>query len=452
MADELYRRIDWFFNHESYQYTDVLPNTTVRVFRGRLTSDARKAAHIEDQIHFIGGGGKTRLDRRHHAVDAAVIALMQPGIAQTLAERDSLREAQWMAGKLYPDEIPWQEYPNPGTERYESFQKWLERMRNLLELLNDALDNNRIAVTQSMRLALGNSVVHDDTVHKLTTVPLKSAIDAGTIRKASTPALYCALTRLPEYNEQDGLPENNERVINVHGRRVGPEDEISFFTSAAAQIAVRGGSADIGSTIHHARIYRCWEQNAKGKRKIFYGMIRVFQTDLMRYRNEDLFHAPLLEQSVSMRYAENRTAKAVLEDRAEYVGWLAVGDTIEVDFSEAQLSGQIAEFRDFVRALPHGNSSAYTCWVVDGFFNNTTLRLRPRILSAEGLKKLVEKTTIQVPDGATKIIEKQGWLPSVNMLATYHPICRRCNALGEDRQNSQSDLPSSWQWCRDSIE
>ena len=121
-------------------------------------------------------------------------------------------------------------------------------------------------------------------------------------------------------------------------------------------------------------------------------MIRVFQTDLMRYRNEDLFHAPLFEQSVSMRYAESRIAKAVLDNRAEYLGWLTVGDTIEVDFAEAQLTGQIAEFRDFVQSLPNGNSSAYSCWVVDGFFNKTQLRLRPRMLASEGIDTLGRKT------------------------------------------------------------
>ena len=447
MADELHRRIDWFFNHESYQYPDVLPNTTVGVFRGRLTSDARKAAHIEDQIHFVGGGGKTRLDRRHHAVDAAVIALMRPGIAQTLAERDSLRESQWLAGRLYPDEIPWQEYPNQGTARYESFRNWLTHMRALLELLNDALDSNRIAVTQSLRLSLGNSVAHDDTVHKLTKVPLKSAIDADTIRKSLTPALYCALTRLPEYDEQTGLPENDERSINVHGRYVGPEDEISFFTSAAAQIAVRGGSADIGSAIHHARIYRCWEQKAKGKKKIFYGMIRVFQTDLMRYRKQDLFHVPLPEQSVSLRYADAKIAHAVLDGCAEYLGWLCVGDTVEVDFVDTVLKDQIKTFVNFVGPLSHGNTFTYRTWTVEGFYDSSRIRLRPKYLAYEGLDSLKNRTDLEIPLELEKILNRPGWLCSVNVLATFHPVCKRYNAFGEERWVSHSDMPTSWQWC-----
>lgn len=51
------------------------------------------------------------------------------------------------------------------------------------------------------------------------------------------------------------------------------DDEMGFFASQAAQIAVQEGSADIGSAIHHARVYRCWKTNAKGVRKYFYGMI-----------------------------------------------------------------------------------------------------------------------------------------------------------------------------------
>lgn len=446
MADELHRRIDWFFNHDAYLYPDVLPNTSVRVFRGRLTSDARKASHIEDQMHFIGGGGKTRLDRRHHAVDAAVIAMMRPGVAQILAERDSLRESQRLVGKLYPGEIPWQEYPGSDSPGYTLFQNWLDHMRKLLELLNDALDNNRIAVTQWSRLSLGNSVAHDDTVHKLLSVPLGSALNADIIRKASTPALYCALTRLPDYDEKTGLPENQERRIVVHGQCLNADDKVSFFSSSAAQIMVRGGSADIGSAIHHARIYRCWEYRSKNKKKIFYGMIRVFQADLVRYRNQDLFSASLAEQSISMRYADQNTAQAVLAGRAEYLGWLCVGDTIVVDFADNKLPGQLSQFCDFVKQISQDNSAAYSCWSVDGFYDANRLRLRPRFLSSEGIDSVANKLQIEIPDAVVKTLKKPGWLVAVNTLSEYHPICRRYNALGECRWNSHSGMPVSWRW------
>lgn len=446
MADELHRRIDWFFNHDVYMRQGSEMLTKVYVFQGRLTADARKASHIEDKIHFVGGGGKTRFDRRHHAIDAAVIAMMRPGIAQTLVERDSLREAQWLVGRLYPGEIPWQKYPDAGSAHFELFRDWLAQMHKLLELLNDALDNNRISVTQSLRLSLGNSAAHDDTIHCLAKVPLKCAFDADTIRKAATPALYCALTRLPEYSEQKGLPENDARSIVVHGHRLDAEDKVPFFQSSAAQIMVRGGSVDIGSAIHHARIYRCYESNAKGRNKMFYGMVRVFQTDLMRYRNQDLFNVPLPKQSISLRYADNRVVKAISNGCAEYLGWLCVGDTIEVSFTGRELSGHIAGFCDFVRSLAYGNCASYSSWVVDGFYSETRLRLRPRMLSLEGVNSVAEKMGIEVPDAVMKILDRPGWISAVNTLATYQPICKRNNALGEIRWNSHSGMPASWRW------
>lgn len=117
MADELHRRIDWYFNAKQYVNSASIDDaeaetmkTTVSVFQGRVTASARRAAGIEGKIHFIGQQSKTRLDRRHHAVDASVIAMMNTAAAQTLMERESLRESQRLIG-LMPGERSWKEYP-----------------------------------------------------------------------------------------------------------------------------------------------------------------------------------------------------------------------------------------------------------------------------------------------------------------------------------------------------
>lgn len=60
----------------SLQHADM-----VRVFRGEITAHAHNASGSQNAIEMIGGKGKQRLDRRHHAVDGPVIALMQHKVA-----------------------------------------------------------------------------------------------------------------------------------------------------------------------------------------------------------------------------------------------------------------------------------------------------------------------------------------------------------------------------------
>ncbi|MBT1165445.1 type II CRISPR RNA-guided endonuclease Cas9 [Bifidobacterium simiarum] len=451
MADELHRRIDWYFNAERYRndapedsYASV-PTTKVWVFQGKVTALARKASGIEGKIHFIGAKTKTRLDRRHHAVDAAVIAMMNHAVARTLMERDSMRESQHLIRNASDE---WKKYPTPndGDGKYASYQRWLSSMNRLLDLMNEALDEDRVPVSQWRRYSLGNSIVHDATIHKLVKLRLCEAMDADLIRRASTPALYCALTRLPDYSPVKGLPADESRSITVNGQRVSAQETVGFFASKAAQIAVQGGSADIGSTIHHARVYRCWKANARGVRKYFYGMIRVFQTDLRYSRHDDLFSVALPPQSISMRYGEPRTVQAVQEGRAEYLGYLIVGDEIELDLSAAPLSGQIGEFMQFFDGMNDEGRNACRRWVVDGFYSPSKLRLRPRMLASEGLKKLTEFGNIEIPDGVDKIINRQGWFPAIGVIDRYRPRIIRRNAFGEPRWTSSSGLPVSWSW------
>lgn len=447
MADELHHRIDWYFNAERYlaERDEERSQTKVkvRVFQGRITALARRASGLEGRIHFFGARYKTRLDRRHHAVDASVIALMRPSVAQTLIERDSIREAQMIAGRLNEGERSWKNYPYEDCDGYMLFQRWRAGMELLLELLNDALDHDRVAVRQPMRLKLGNSIAHDATVKPLKNVRLGDAMDADLIRRASTPALWCALTRLPEYDVKNGLPADDMRRIVVHGSEYSAEDEVGFFDGQSAQIAVRGGSSDIGSAIHHARVYRCWKQSAKGVRKYWYGMVRVFQVDLLKSRDSDLFSVPLPPQSVSMRWGESRTVQAVQTGNAEYLGWLVVGDEIRVDLARGELSGQLDEFAQWCGDTDSADI-ARSIWVLDGFMSNSKLRLHPRLLASEGLDKISGEQ--EVPDNVQKIVRKSGWLPSVDVFGSFAPVVLRRNVFAEVRWYSRVGMPCSWRF------
>ncbi|KAB7789529.1 HNH endonuclease [Bifidobacterium leontopitheci] len=450
MANELHRRIDWHFNSARYlaQSENEWAKTvvSVQVFPGKVTASARRASGLEGRIHFFGAHYKTRLDRRHHAVDASVIAMMRPSVAKTLMERESLRESQQISDAWrILGEREWKEYPYAGCEGYELYQQWRTSMELLLELLNDALDDDRVVVRQPIRLKLGNSIAHDATVRSLQKVVLGSAMDADLIRRASSPALWCALTRLPDYDEKTGLPENRERQITVHGTTYRAEDEIGFFASQAAQIAVRGGSADIGSAIHHARVYRCWKTGAKGARKYWYGMIRVFQADLLRNSGEDLFSVKLPPQSVSMRWGEPRTVHAILAGNAEYLGWLVAGDELLVDFSRGKINGKNAKFVNWCNETG-ATEAIYESWTLAGFDTNSKLKLRPTVLAKEGLSNVPEHVKVPVEVGG--ILGDSGWRPSVDMTGTYMPIVIRRNALGELRWKSKAGLPCSWRWAR----
>lgn len=439
MADELHRRIAWHFNQKQSDKP-----TKVWVYQGHITAEARRTSGIEGQIHFVGGSSKTRFDRRHHAVDAAVIALMNHAAAQTIAERLSLREAQYYT-VVRSGEVLWKEYPTPDSIHYVAFQKWLTQMHILVQLLNDALDNNRISIQQQTRLSLGNSEAHDETIKKLTRIKVSEAMSSEIIRKSSTPALYVALTRCEDYDEETGLPENPERTIRLHGEQLGSDDSISFFASNAAEIMVQNGSAAIGNAIHHARVYRCYTVLKNGKKKYFYGMIRVFQVDLLRARtNADLFTYPLPPQSVSMRYAESRVTKAIKDKHAEYLGWLVVGDILHIPLDGTKQTGQIGELLDFVKPRSFGNTAVYETWSLDGFDSATQLRLRPAILAKEGIANL-KQNGAEIPDGVIKILDK-GWRPAIDKVGTPELLCIRTNVFGEIRWKSNAELPVSWNW------
>lgn len=420
MANELRERIAAHF---------APADTKVRVYQGAVTAGARQAAGIADRIPFIGGHGKTRLDRRHHAVDAAVVSLLDESIARTLAERNNMRVAQRIAHGGSRD---WRDHDGGSEQARRRFAEWRAHMHRLSELLSDAFEDDEIVVTENLRLRLGNGRAHEDTVKPFVRRPVSGALSRDEIDAASTPALWTALTRDPDFDPEHGLPENPDRRIRIRGTHLGPGDDLEFFDKPRAAIAVRGGWAQLGDSIHHARIYR-WEERGRTK----YGMLRVFSADLTRRRDEDLFSVPPQPSWISMRTAHPSIGRADL-DTLEYVGWLVPGDEILIDMSNL-LTGHVGRASEAL-GLPELQR-----WTVAGFMHATKMSLIPHLMAAEGLPALIEKRPdlLEARDSLDYVFNR--WVAAVGVLfANGSPTIIRRDALGRPRWQSHANLPVCW--------
>lgn len=413
MAVELRTRIDGYYRKLN---SDSVPK--IGIYRGQLTAEARKASGFENRVNLIGGKGKTRFDRRHHAMDALVIAMMNQSVSQTLALRVNMREAQRITGQ----EETWKNFYGKPGQASERFEKWREGMLRAVELFNVELAKNAIPFHENVRLRVGSSKVHDDTVRKFIHAKLGEALSVAMIDRAETPALWTALTRLPDFDPKDGLPEDPSREIYIHGRKITADEQLNFFNSPSACLKVRGGYVEIGSSIHHARVYRI-----DGK-KTTYAMVRVFSTDLVRMTHEDVFTTPLKPSTISMRTADPKIRKALADGTATQIGWLVEGDELQIEtgkYSGGFIGEVLAEYPQL------------TSWRVAGFPDVARLRLRPLVLSVEGIPT-------DASDGLKEILEKQGWRPYINTLLSSGVVrIVRRNCLGEERLRSVSSLPVS---------
>ncbi len=410
MANELRLRIESHFRPSG---------TKVSVYRGRLTSEARRASGLEGRVPFIGGGGKTRLDRRHHAVDAAVVAMIDESVSMTLAERVNLRDAQ----RFTNDPETWKSHTGSKPAMQKRYATWLDQMDVLTDLLSEALTNDEIPVMEDLRLRLSNGAAHDDTIRPMDRYLVGDELPMELIDRASTPALWLALTRDPKFDPKAGLPADPDRKIRIHGTHLSASDEIGFFGSGAAAIAVRGGYAAIGSTIHHARVYRI-----DGGKKPVYAMLRVFTVDLLPHRHGDLFTAPIPPQSISMRTSPKKLREAIADGSATEVGWLVVGDEFEIEMDSFN-SGQIAELTEFL---------GETCtWKLVGMSEPDRLKFRPVKTALEGLPG-------DAPAAVGLILGVKGWRPRLNGCFATLPTVIRRDALGRPRWHSDAGLPVSW--------
>ena len=396
-------------------------DTKVRVYKGALTAEARRASGISGKLEFVDGKGKSRLDRRHHAVDAAVVAFTSNYVAETLALRSNMKFDQELRRKA----PQWREFTGSDHVHQVEWTKWKYRMQALAELLNNALAQDRIVVMHNLRLRLGNGAAHEDTIGKLTRIKVGDAISTTDIDRASSEALWCALTRDPDFDPKTGLPENPDRTIRIHGTHLTASDEITVFPVAAASVPIRDGFAKLGSNYHHVRLFRV----PNGK-KYKYCLMQVYTVDLLKFRKEDLFTVGLKPQTISVRTCEAPLRKALANGTAEYLGWLVSDDELLIDTSSFNTPGIIKLQEEY---------GPINKWRLAGFNLITQMILRPLYLSKEGLK----------PDAdpeIKKIIDNRGWYVSVNKLFDIgHVTIIRRDALGRPRLHSAAHLPICWE-------
>ena len=419
MAVELSRRLEGHFENSS-----ELRVPQITVFRGEVTSSARHAAGIEKSFKLLGGkAGKNRLDRRHHAIDAAVIALMQHTVAQVLTERNSLRSQQRLIGR--PDQLfgDWKEFQGRTIEAQIVFKKWHQRMKALVPLLQAAIDEDAIPVVENIRLRLGNGLAHEEKIHSLQKVRLGSELTPDLINRSSSLALWTALTRLPNHDWNKGLPADVNRKIRVNGTEYEAEDFIEVFPVKAGALKVRDGYAELGSAFHHARLFKI---TSKGRAS--YAIMRVYTIDLLKHRHKDLFQVELPLGSMSVRQSENKLQKALREGTAEYITWFVVGDELQLNTSRIA-TGQVADFLEEFEGT--------TRWRVRGFYSNSRLRLKPAQIASEGLNE-------QNTESSKKVIDSPGWLPSVNkVFGDGNAQLIRRDVHGRVRTTTSANLPTT---------
>lgn len=531
MAKEIADQVRGYLDGLPVSDSVETPAERVKVYNGRVTSAARYFSGFERRLPWIGGTNeKSRMDLRHHAVDAAAIAVMRPLVAKTLVERDEAKRSAEAEGRE-PEGV-WDHYATfDGVTVEESkavYDRWLGQMREVTRLVSDAMESREPfpgespwsdgkkeslvvsspevrVVSKRFRLGLNTGRAHEDGIRRFTKRRVGDALSPVAIDKAATEALWCALTRCPDYDPKTGLPEDPERRIRVKERWYGPDDLIDFKEDPKADldrkrdvmgIPVRNGWAPAGVAIHHARVYRVPKGNGGYK----YYLVRVLKQDVekqigilrreakRRAKEESertggplgkaipkgdtrlsAFTVPLPPQSVSMRSADPKLREELAKgerSKAECVGWLVKGDEIRVRRPTGSFSPDgTGKTSSLVRE--YGTDT----FEVVGFDTATKVSLRPMGLSSAGVvdidgnttgtgpsrdwtrdgRRLADRTyhegvTVKEAEKLNKAVDKVTL--SVSKVFESDPVVVRRDSLGNVRWKSHNNMPVSWELPR----
>lgn len=462
-AGEVERPIEsfgWAATEIARQLKGVLGGDKVHLVSGRMTADARRMGKIDtDTVNKDGSsnrllvrwpeelvteeddpmpkGAKSRLDRRHHAIDAAVVALLHDGVArQVFSERNLLEQADFVTGEIHAAKgenrrARWEDHVGFG-ENAARFAQLRDNLKIARGLLAEAVAADAIPVSRVRRFTVSTAAIHEETVrsfsaelgdaltvaqihrigdpalrrallrhndfetkaglrhdpqrtvtiggrtyfssHRVGPVLLGDALAPNVIGRAANRGLWTALTRLPDYDPKRGLPMNPDRVIMVKSVIHTAKDPIPLFGKNGGALAVRGGWA-IASTIHHTRLYRTDT-----------GVVPVMvpTVDALELRKSgtsagefaSVFGSPLAPHMFAVRQDRKGQAQIACDPDARFQVLLS-GDAIRIDRERAIAMG--GSFRLLAAIVPGDVHLTVASFESDG-----RVKMSPALLASEG--------------------------------------------------------------------
>lgn len=430
-AVDMVRRINTSFGDET--------GSIAKVYSGRIVQMARHASGIDKRIAIRDGMDvKNRFDRRHHAIDAAVAAMLDPSIARTLAERDDLRRAAYDTD--YSDD--WKRYEGSTEGAQKKFREWKQRMERLAELVQAELERDEVIVTQPVRYSAHHAALHEDGRVAHRTKGVGEAWSSAERSLIVDDRVYEAVS--DGHAPSVELPADTGRTIRLpNGEWLDSDGRVFLFADTAARIPLPNrSSAKLGQSIHHTRLYR-WP-DAKGRWQA--GVVRLWMADLYDLEGGiggNLLTARLRESSRAARSATNlRLRDALHEGIAEHVGTFMVGDEVLIDVSEWAGANEPGRF---LAEWPERH------WRLAGFKSDSQFTMTPIYLSEEGA--VLEpgdgeaatngRKTVVSPDAYRAISDRLVITASALWTKPATRILRR-TATGAVRESTGDGMPSSW--------
>lgn len=409
------------------------------VYAGSVTRESRRAGGIDERILLRGEHDKNRFDVRHHAIDAAVMTLLNRSVALTLEQRHQLKRESAETKR----DNGWRDFAGLYPASQKKFLEWRKAATVLGDLLAEAIEDDSIAVVSPLRLRPQNGSVHLETISAVKKQTLGSAWPSDAVKRIVDPEIYLAMKEaLGKLKE---LPEDSARSLELpDGRFVEADDEVLFFPENAASILTPRGVAEIGESIHHARLYG-W-LTKKGELKV--GMLRVYGAEfpwLMRESgSRDVLRMPIHPGSQSFRGMQDGVRKMVESGEAVEFGWITQNDELEFEPADYITHIRKNKLGQFLELMPEKR------WRVDGFNDAGRLKIRPALLSWEQLPDEIQDKmnagTLNEDEKSLFKIVKEGTLVSVGdffQLETSKVIRR--NNLGFPRWRGNGSLPTSFE-------